>query len=171
MNKISILYWIIALLLALNISTIGGLIYHHYQEQQDETTLILDVQNDTRLTGKYFRQVLGFNNEQMQTFRNANRNFQPKANQIIQLIDSLKQAQFNELKVDSVDIDKLNQLSDKIGLQHATLKKITTRFYLEIKDVCNDEQCRMLEEVFHPLYKNTIPTGRRNNQNRNQIPN
>ncbi|MDD2284928.1 MAG: hypothetical protein PHQ11_05955 [Paludibacter sp.] len=167
MSKINILYWIIALLLALNISTIGGIIYHHYKEQADETALILDVQNDTKLTGRYFRQVLGFNNKQMDAFRKANRNFQPVANHIIFVIDSLKQEQFTELKKTTADTVKLNQLADSIGMQHAALKKVTNRFYLEIKKVCNDEQYKMLEEVFNPLFKNTIPAGRQHHRSRN----
>ena len=115
MNKIKILYWIIALLVALNLSTIGGLLYHHNQEQKDEMALIIDVENDTKLTGRYFRQVIGFNNEQMDAFRQANRNFQPVANQIIQQIDFLKQAQFEELKKTSPDTIKLNE---QIGRAH-----------------------------------------------------
>lgn len=167
MNKIKTLYWIIALLLALNISTIGGLLYHHNQEQKDEMALVIDVENDTKLTGRYFRQVLGFNDEQMDAFRQANRNFQPVANQIIQQIDFLKQSQFEELKKTSPDTIQLNELSDQIGVQHATLKKVTNRFYLAIKAVCNDEQCLKLEEVFHPLFKNTVPAGRQHHQNQN----
>ncbi|MEA4986096.1 hypothetical protein SDC9_45359 [bioreactor metagenome] len=167
MNKISILYWIIALLLILNLSTIGGLIYHHYQGKENEPVLILDVQDDSRLTGRYFRQVLGFDDDQMKAFRRANRNFQPVANQIIFTIDSLKQEQFNELKKESSDSVRLFELAEKIGTQHTALKNVTNRFYLEIKKVCNEKQCNQLEEVFHPLFKNTIPARKHRNKNIN----
>jgi hypothetical protein len=168
MNKTSLLYWIIALLLILNLSTIGGLIYHHYDQlAEEQPALILDVQNDSRLTGRYFRQVIGFDDEQMEAFRKANRKFQPAANQIIFTIDSLKQEQFNELKKKKSDTVRLFEIAEKIGTQHKELKNITNRFYLEIKKACDEEQCNKLEEVFHPLFKNTIQGGRHRNKDIN----
>lgn len=167
MTKINLLYWTIALLLILNLSTIGGLVYHHYQEQAEEPALILDVQDDSRLTGRHFRQVIGFDNEQMDAFRKANREFQPAANHIIFTIDSLKLEQFNELKKKTSDSIRLYELAEKIGTQHTALKNVTNRFYLEIKKVCNDDQCHKLEEVFHPLFRNTIQEGRHRNKDKN----
>jgi hypothetical protein len=161
MNKINLLYWIIALLLILNLSTIGGLIYHHYQDTEEEQqALILDVQSDSRLTGRYFRQVIGFDDDQMEAFRKANRKFQPTANQIVFTIDSLKLEQFKELKKQTSDTVRLLNIAEEIGNQHSALKNVTNRFYLEIKKVCNDNQCQKLEEVFHPLFRNTLPAGR-----------
>ncbi|MEA4983647.1 MAG: hypothetical protein VB066_13145 [Paludibacter sp.] len=154
MNKIKILQWLVALLLLLNLSTIISIFYHQYQEKTDTDILISDTESERRLNGRYFRQTLGFDNEQMQAFREANRAFQPEANAIISTIDSLKNDIFSELKKEHPDTVKLNRLSESIGNQHSKLKKETNQFYLKIKTVCDPAQKEQLNEVFSPLFKN-----------------
>lgn len=159
MNKIKILQWLVALLLLLNLSTIASIVYHQYQEKVDTDILISDTENERRLNGRYFRQTLGFDNEQMEAFRQANRAFQPEANAIISTIDSLKNDIFSELKRENPDTAKLNLLSESIGNQHTKLKKETNKFYLKIKNVCNSVQKEQLNEVFSPLFRNQYAGG------------
>lgn len=154
MNKIKILQWLVALLLLLNLSTIISIVFHQYQEKTDTDILISDTESERRLNGRYFRQTLGFDNEQMQAFREANRAFQPEANAIISTIDSLKNDIFSELKKEHPDTVKLNSLSESIGNQHSKLKKETNKFYLKIKNVCDPAQKEQLNEIFSPLFKN-----------------
>jgi Spy/CpxP family protein refolding chaperone len=159
MNKTRILQWLVALLILLNLSTIASLLYHNYQEKTDNEVLVFDVGSESRLNGRYFRQTLGFSNDQMDAFREANRSFQPKANMIIFSIDSLKNNIFIELKKENPDTTALRQLSEKIGNQHADLKKATNLFYLKIKTVCTSAQKEQLNEVFSPLFTNKYTGG------------
>lgn len=154
MNKVKLLQWLVVLLIALNLSTIISIAYHKQQESADNELIIFNANSESRLNGRYFRHSLGFDNEQMDAFRTANRSFQPKVSAIVFRIDSLKQATFSELKKDHPDKTRLNYLSEEIGLQHATLKKETNEFYIHIKDVCTDSQRAQLNEVFSPLFKN-----------------
>jgi len=170
MNKIKTLQWLVALLILLNMSTIASILYHNYQEKTDNEVLVFDVGSENRLNGRYFRQVLDFNDEQMAAFRVANRSFQPKANMIIFSIDSLKNNIFNELKKESPDTILLGQLSENIGQQHADLKKATNQFYLKIKSVCTAEQKEQLNEVFSPLFKNKYAGGQGMHHNRQVSP-
>jgi len=168
MNKVKILQWLVVLLIALNLSTIISIVYHKHQEAADNELIIFDSNSESRLNGRYFRQTLGFDNEQMEAFRQANRSFQPRANAIIFRVDSLKNDIFSELKKGNPDTTKLNSLSESIGEQHALLKKETNQFYLNIKNVCTDAQKEQLNEVFSPLFKNqyTVNPGmHRNRQN------
>jgi hypothetical protein len=152
MNKTKILIWAIVMLAVLNISTIGSIIYHNFQEKQDSETVILNSESGSRINGRYFRQTLGFNQEQMNAFRVANREFQPRANAIISQIDSLKNESFIELKKENSDTLKLEDLSNKTGLLHAELKKTTNQFYLKIKKVCTAKQLDELQFVFKPFF-------------------
>lgn len=154
MNKIKILQWLVVLLLLLNLSTIASIVYHKYEEKTDTDILISDTESERRLNGRYFRQTLGFDNEQMEAFRQANRAFQPEANAIISTIDSLKNDIFSELKKEHPDTSRLNSLSENIGNQHSKLKKETNKFYLKIKNVCDSVQKEQLNEVFSPLFRN-----------------
>lgn len=154
MNKKNILIWLVVLLAVLNISTITTIVIHNRQESEENQTFSMDNDGQNLLNGRYMRQVVGFDNEQMDSFRNAKHEFQPVANQIILNIDSLKNEMFNELNNEITDTIKLNLLSDQIGVLHADLKKKTYAFYLTVKTICKPEQHEKLKQIFTPLYRN-----------------
>ncbi|MDD3320542.1 MAG: hypothetical protein PHS59_03770 [Paludibacter sp.] len=154
MNKNNILSWLVVLLLILNITTITTIVIHNYRENNDGQNFSLGSDGQNMLNGRYMRQVVGFDNEQMGLFRSAKHEFQPTANQIINSIDSIKTEMFRELNNNQTDTNKLNNLSDKIGSLHADLKKETNGFYLTIKSICRPEQQEKLKEVFTPLFRN-----------------
>lgn len=151
-NKIKILSWTVALLLCLNIATIATIVYHtHYSE---DTELLLIEADTTPLNGHYFKQQMGFSNEQMQIFRVANRSFHQKANQIVSAIEEQKRLLFKELTTEKPDREQINKISARIGKEHQELKEITATFYLTLKEACSPEQKVKLENIFRPLFKN-----------------
>ena len=91
MNKtVKILWWVIALLVMLNLTIIGTILIRNRENSSDNIAIILDETRQTPLTGRYFRQTLGFNDAQMNVFRDAHRTFQYRANDLIYGMDSLK---------------------------------------------------------------------------------
>ena len=158
-NKIWI--GIVVLLVVLNLTTIGTILYHNYRENGDDIAISLSGDGQNRISGRYFRHTLGFNDDQMEAFRKANREFQPAAARLIFSIDSLKMEMFNELNKNRPDTVKLNYLSEQLGKHHAELKKITNSFYLKMKQVCDSSQCVVLQETFLPLYYNETIQDRR----------
>ncbi|ULB35785.1 MULTISPECIES: hypothetical protein [Proteiniphilum] len=159
-KKNSIQIWVIALLVVLNLTTIGTIFYHNRQVKDNEAAVVID-ESRAPLTGRYFRQTLRFDDEQMNAFRKANRQFQPQANLLIYEMDSLKTEMFIELNREQPDTIRLNSISDHIGRHHAELKKITNDFYLSIKSVCDSAQCYRLQETFLPLYRDETSNARR----------
>lgn len=160
MNKTKLLIWAVVLLVVLNLTTIGTILYHNYRESIDNKDIVLDVQGNNMLNGRFFRQTMGFNDTQMEVFRKTNREFRPKANEIILQIDSLKNEMFIELKKTKSDTIKLNVLSNETGVLHAKLKRETNRFYLKIKTVCTPQQLEQLQITFTPLFRNESCDGR-----------
>jgi len=160
MNKTKLLIWSVVLLVILNLTTIGTILYHNYREKADNKTIVLNTEGNNMLNGRFFRQTLGFNEAQMDVFRNANREFRPKANGIILQIDSLKNEMFTELKKTKSDTVKLNALSHETGNLHAELKQETNRFYLKIKTVCTPQQLEQLQTTFTPLFRNAACDGK-----------
>jgi len=154
MNKTKLLIWIVALLVILNITTIGTILYHNYMESIDSKNIVLDTEGEAMLNGRYFAQTLGFDDSQMEVFREANHEFRPNANRIILQIDSLKNELFTELKKVKSDSIKLEVLSRKTGDLHAELKRETNKFYLKIKTVCTAQQLEQLQTSFTPLFRN-----------------
>ncbi len=154
MNKINrILWFIVALLLILNLATIGTIFYHNRQSRGDDLAIVIDKNRQNPLTGRFFRQEIGFNDAQMDVFREANREFQPHANILIFEMDSLKEEMFGELNKPQPDSARLHHLSTSLGRHHTELKNITNDFYLKIKSVCDSSQCERLQEAFLPLFR------------------
>lgn len=153
MNKTTILSIAVILLLLLNITTVVTIFIHSRNEKKTEMVVSLSQEGaGCHLNGKYFKQNLKFDEQQMDAFRSANREFQPLANNIVMEIDSVKTLIFKELKKEKPDTLVLNQLSEETGNLHTELKKETNRFYLKMKKVCNPEQLLQLEDVFSPLF-------------------
>jgi Spy/CpxP family protein refolding chaperone len=154
MNKQTILIWTIVVLVILNMSTVATILYHNYQDNIGQQSIVLDTEGQNPLNGRYFRQTLGFTTSQMEVFRQVNHEFRPNANSIIIKIDSLKSEMFSEIKKPACDTVKLNALALETGKLHTELKQETNRFYLKIKAVCTPEQLDKLQDAFSPLFRN-----------------
>lgn len=173
-QKIKWLVWAIIVLFLMNAVTLGTIIYHNYkQEQQVDTISTVSSFSGNPINGRFFRQTLGFDNEQMSVFQEANQQFRPQTMALTLSIDSLKTEMFAEMKKQEPDTMKLNKLSKEIGDRHAQLKEETYRFYLKLKAVCTEQQQLQLEKVFEPLFINeNLPiTPRGFQKGRNRINN
>lgn len=168
-NKTKRLWWVITLLALLNITTIVTIIINNHShienENKIEETLVIDPESRP-INGKYFRHELGFDNSQMEVFRQSNRKFRKKANLLVDSIYETKQLMFHELQIATPDTIKLHQLSARIGSLHAGLKDATVEFYLSLSKVCNTEQQEKMKEIFTPLFIN-IPVKRNGNGGEN----
>lgn len=168
MNKIKILWWVITLLAILNITTICTIIYHNHKDFKDSKAIIIEP-DSAPLNGKCFRQTLGFDKEQMKDFRKFNKKFHKDANEIIESINIEKNYLFEELQNESPNSDKLNSISNEIGVLHKNLKMVTIDFYLSLKGICNATQKEKLKTMFIPLFKDTgLKNGCGNNKNTNE---
>ncbi len=169
MNRTNKILWVVAvLLLILNLTTLGTIFYHNQKNKKDDVAIVLDENRQNPLTGRFFRQQLGFNDKQMDAFREANHEFQDKANGLIFEIDSLKSETFEELNSANPDTIRINELSTHIGKHHIELKNITNEFYLTVKSVCDSSQQEMLKEAFTPLFKDGSETNANIRYHRNR---
>ena len=154
-QKTKWLVWAIIVLFLMNAVTLGTIIWHNYkQERQADSTSTVSSLPGNPINGRFFRQILGFDNEQMSAFQEANHQFRPQTMALTLSIDSLKTEMFTEMKKQVPDTLKLAILSKQIGDMHAQLKEETYRFYLKLKLVCNEQQQLQLEKVFEPLFIN-----------------
>ena len=155
--------WAIVILAVMNISIVATIIYHKYQLAKTETNSVSDQKkleaDSEKFSGRYFRDQLNLSSEQMDKFKEINPVFRPKARYItIELAEKRKQMLIEMAAAES-DTTRLNALSDSIGLLHSNLKKITYRYYLEIKSICDQEQQRKLEQIFGEMFTNDSPMG------------
>lgn len=160
-NKRNWMIWAIVVLAVLNVSTFITIWYHKHQPaatgifpSKEQRRLETDAE---KFSGRYFRDKLNLDAAQMDKFREFNPVFRQKAGNITaQLIDKRKQM-LMLMASDNSDTNRLNALSDSIGNLHSNLKKITYKYYLDIKAICSREQQKQLEQLFKEMFTNDIP--------------
>lgn len=166
MNKIGIYRWIIALLVVLNLTTVATILIHNHNEKSEqEESISIDSEQNIRVNGRYFRHEIGFDSDQMQIFRTANRKFQPTARNLLGKLDSLKYVSFDELNNPKPDTMQLNRIAAEIGHCHTELKRETHRFYLTVLHISTDEQARKIKNTFTPLFRGSNCSPMTNKQN------
>jgi hypothetical protein len=153
-RKVTWLVWAIILLFLMNAATLGTILYHKSTKQvgQVDTTSVAGSFSGNPINGRFFRQTLGFDNNQMAVFQDANRQFRPQTMALTFEIDSLKGVMFEEMKKQNPDTLKLALLSKEIGEMHGQLKQETYQFYLKLQNICTDQQRSKLEKAFEPLF-------------------
>lgn len=175
-NTYRSLTWIIVILLATNLSMGISFLYHKQQdrkqkEQVEEAAIEIPAQQRTR----FFREELGLNYEQVDKFRELNREFNRTAWNISHNLERLRAEMVLEMGANEPNQEKLETITTEIGAMHTELKKVTVDYYMKMKAECNDEQKEKLNEIFMSMLKKNedvkLPGGygrnRRNLSNNN----
>ena len=171
-NTYRIFIWIIAILLATNLSMGISFLYHKQQdkqimEQMEEATIEVPAQRRTR----FFREQLNLRRDQMDTFRNLNRTFNRTAWDITHQLEFLRIEMVSELGKDNPSQKKLDSISKEIGKLHTQLKKETIDYYMSMKEECDETQQKKLNEIFMSMLKKNedvkLPEYGRNLRNNN----
>jgi hypothetical protein len=148
-NKYRILIWVIAILVAVNLSMGISFFYHTEQDklmmkQTEEENIEIPAQQRTR----FFREQLDLNPQQVDLFRELNRDFNRTTGQIQNQLSELRIIMVNEMGLKDPDMEKLNEIAIQIGDLHEELKIITIEYYLAMKEVSTEEQQAKLHKIF-----------------------
>ncbi|MGC8804076.1 MAG: Spy/CpxP family protein refolding chaperone [Bacteroidales bacterium] len=148
------LTWAVIVLAVMNISTWGTLIYHHYFTSELTPAYVQGTQDNISLSGRFFRQQLQWDEEQMNQFRRIHPHFRQQVQDILAHMNRHKYAMLNIMRSDSCDTLRLNALSDSIGYWHSQLKRATYCYYFELKKICRPDQRSQLDQIFTRLLTN-----------------
>jgi Spy/CpxP family protein refolding chaperone len=161
-SKQSLMVWAIVILAIMNFSTLATIAYHQYQSKQYEVNPDLESQSEQasgNFSGRYFRDKLNLSSNQLEKFREFNPGFRQQAREInIELAEKRKQM-LEEMAKSKSDTSRLNRLSDSIGNLHSGLKKITYKYYLDLKNICDEAQQKQLEQVFSGIFISDVSMG------------
>lgn len=148
--------WVIVLLFLTNAATIITVISINRRASAIKEPVSGGMQmseaSSLRYSGRYFRDRLGLDRDQMQQFMQINPGFRMRARQISMDLGREKHLLLKEMSGDVCDTLKMNMISDSIGIQHACLKKITCKYYMDLKGICNDNQKKLLLEMFSDMF-------------------
>ncbi|MCK5730602.1 MAG: hypothetical protein KAH68_05980, partial [Draconibacterium sp.] len=119
---------------------------------------------------RFFREQLNLGQDQMDIFRELNRDYNKTAWQVTHQLETLRAEMVRELGKENPSEKKLDSISKQIGELHTNLKKETIDYYTQMKVVCNDEQKVKLNEIFISMLKKkddvSLPEYGRGSQNR-----
>ncbi len=159
-----ILIWSAVVLLVLNVSTLATIAFHTLSDNespsadQTENTNKLNA-NSEKFSGRYFRDKLAFSTDQMNDFFVINKRFRSEAFSIQDQLTEIRKNMLEEMSAEKSDTLKLNKLSTELGSLHARLKVISSRYYLDIKELCTPDQKNMLKEIFKTFFETETPIG------------
>ncbi len=170
------LIWVIVILLATNLSMGISFLYHKQQDKKiaeklEEINIEIPAQQRT----KFFREELNLLPEQVDKFREWNREFNRTGWSITNQLEDLRIEMISELGKENPDQNKLENITSDIGKLHSELKKVTIDYYLKMNGECNEEQKKKLNDIFLSMLKKNedvkLPGGygrnRRNTDNIN----
>lgn len=162
-TKNRLMIWAIILLALMNISTILTVLINRNQVENAITGNSSDQAKSesasVRFSGRYFRDQLGFNQQQMSRFHEFNPVFRKQIQSINTELAGQRYRMLLEMSAGSADTGRLNQLCDSIGYIHACLKKHTYRYFLDIKNICDKQQQEKLEQLFGEMFAGDMQTG------------
>ena len=163
-SKYRWMIWAIAFLALMNIATILTVVFQRSKSDTVITTdpIVIETENSSiKYSGRFFRDQLNLNKEQMNQFVRFNGEFRQHARDINRNLNRQRNQMLTELSADESDTDKLNRLSDSIGFLHSDLKKLTYNYYLNFKKICTPEQQENLELLFSGIFTNDLQMGQK----------
>ncbi|HAM09557.1 MAG: hypothetical protein A2X05_01290 [Bacteroidetes bacterium GWE2_41_25] len=148
----SLLIWVIVALALLNVSTLGTILFQRYTYNRSlraETVRSATANpNYGTFSGNYFGESLNLTPEQQSEFRKFDPRFREKVKEINFSLSELRSEMLGEMTKSEVDTEKLDELSEMIGKRHSDLKKLTYKYYLDLRSICDPQQQQLLETLF-----------------------
>lgn len=153
-NTYRILIWVIVVLLATNLSMGISFLFHKQQDKKIAAQIKeANIEVPAQQRARFFREQLKLSQNQIESFRDLNRDYNWKARQITMELQSLRIEMINLLGEKDPDKIALDSISKTIGDFHSKLKRETIEYYLEMKKICNEDQQEKLNAIFRSMLK------------------
>lgn len=169
-NTYRILIWVIVILAATSLSMGTSFWYHKQQDKKaiEQKAQAIEMPSEQRT--RFFREQLSLKADQMDSFRELNREYNRSARRISSQLETLRIEMVEEMGIENPSKEKLSSISDNIGKLHSALKEVTIKYYLEMKAVCDKEQQKKLNEIFMSMSKSKedVSLPQRGRKNRGQ---
>jgi hypothetical protein len=159
------LLWAVVALAVLNLSTLGTIFYQRFnynkklKEQALQSSSVIPA--GMGFGRNYFIEPLGLSPEQLNEFHKFDPEFSENVIAVNYRLSELRNEMISEMTKPEYNAERLNELSDLIGAEHSTLKKLTYKYYLDIRSICKSQQQKTLDTVFAATLMNDRNPGYR----------
>lgn len=139
----------IIFLIVINITALITIFYNSTikSKKRDEAELIKE-QRQIRGMRYYFKNELKLSEKQFEEFQQINIEISKLSQEIAQKLHEKRILMLKELAKENPDLKKLNNLANEIGELHYELKNNTIKHFLELKNICNEDQQEVLQQIF-----------------------
>lgn len=147
-QSIKPVWFIIVFLLGTNIAIIAMYQRHlnHERKVQQHRLAMPDEQ-----LGRYFRDVLELNDDQIVKFRDFRQTYNRSANGVLSEMQQIRMNMMEVLHSTSPKRDQLSSLSDRLGEKHKDLKELTFDYYINMQSVLDNEQQEIMIDIFQAM--------------------
>lgn len=147
--------WLVVILFATAVTMGVTFLYHKNQEPEiSGQSVEEEIEVPARRRTRFFREQLNLRPEQMETFRNLNRNYNRSAWRITNELERLRMEMVQELGSQYSNHEKLDSITGQIGHLHTQLKNLTIEYYLGMKQSSDPEQQKKLNKIFMSVLQN-----------------
>ncbi len=154
-TKRKILIVSILILFVINISALITILYNNYQVKKrfvkDE---ILQKETQNRGMNYFFKDELNLTEEQFEEFKIINDKYFNKSQDIALKLHNNRILLLEEVANINPNMNTLNLVAKEIGELHYELKLNTIQHFMELKNLCNDEQQEYLQHFFMRIIEN-----------------
>lgn len=142
----------ILILVVINISALST-IYYQNKIRSKKMEEMRSEQKDMHMRGmrRYIQEELNLSEEQYIQFRDIHSAYMISSQEIARELNNRRHEMMYELANDIPNNDQLDQIASEIGNLHYQLKKLTIHHFLELKEICSDDQQEDLQKLFMKL--------------------
>jgi len=169
-TKKTLLTVTIIVLLVINISALITIFYNSNIKSK-ELVREKNLKAEMQIKGmhRFISEELNLSEEQFTLFQNVNRENMIKTHNIASKLNNKRREMVNEIAKQNPSEQNLNTIAKEIGELHYELKKATINHFLELKDLCNDDQQESLNKLFYKMiYNQEFDRENRNPRKRNR---
>ena len=156
-TKKCVTFWIIFLLVVLNISTVSMLWLNQNRgpgappprgkERQDHRTL------------EFLQRELDLTDEQILQYNQLRQEHAEQTRVLINDIRRLKQEMMDEMFYDEPDTTKAMEIANLISKKQTEVERITFNHFLDLKELCGMEQVDKLRGLVDEFFRRNLPPG------------
>lgn len=159
MNRIksgkSLYLWIIAILVILNLSTIGTIIYNKQQFEKENEMMIQRLPREQR--PDFLREDFHKNDQFFLKHRELRRDYRNDARELAQEMNRKRIALLKYLSSENPDTLQLRKMAEEFGELHRDLKLLTIDFFLKTKSITSPEEQEQLFRYFQYILEKDKP--------------
>jgi Spy/CpxP family protein refolding chaperone len=176
-TKKTLLILLIVVLVAINISALVTIIYNQNRELPPNKPFDNEMIQEIESRGMYhfIKDELKLTDEQFDQFREIHRTNMINSRKIAIELNNKRREMMTEIAKENPNYKKLDATAKDIGELHYNLKLNTINHFLELKEICNEEQQESIQKLFMKLlsdqdHEEFGPNKHRRGRNRDDRP-